>query len=290
VESRPYQWLCGGVTINHHTLSDFRVGHAQALDELFTQVLALLLSKGVVKVKRISHDGTRLRASAGASSFRRGEKLGVLLEQAQAHVEQLRALLDDPERSAGLSAKKKAAKLRAARERRRRVEQALAALPELQAKHQAAAKQAGNGKYGQKLKKNQPRVSTTDPEARVMKMPNGGFASAVNVQLATDTDSRAIVGVDVCNAGSDKGQAPPMRQQVEQRTGQKVKEHLVDGGFLVLEEIDAAEQEGVTLYVPPPKPSDAAKAAGSEYLPKRSDSPAQTHWRQRMAGEEAKVI
>jgi len=129
VESRPYRWLCGGVTINHHTLSDFRVGHAQALDELFTQVLALLVSKGVVKVRRISQDGTRVRASAGASSFRRGEKLAVLLEQAHAHVGQLRALLDDPERWAGLSAKKKAAKLRAARQRQQRVKQALAALP-----------------------------------------------------------------------------------------------------------------------------------------------------------------
>jgi len=289
VESRPYRWLCGGVTINHHTLSDFRVGHAQALDELFTQVLALLVSKGVVKVRRISQDGTRVRASAGASSFRRGEKLAVLLEQAHAHVGQLRALLDDPERSAGLSAKKKAAKLRAARQRQQRVEQALAALPALQAKQQAAAKQAGNGKYGQKLKKNQPRVSTTDPEARVMKMPDGGFAPAMNVQIATDVESRAIVGVDVCNAGSDKGQAPPMRRQVEERTGQKVQEHLIDGGFLVLEEIDAAEQEQVTLYVPPPKPHDPGKA-GSEYLPKKSDSPAQATWRERMAGEEAKVI
>ncbi len=132
VESRPYRWLCGGVTINHHTLSDFRVGHAQALDELFTQVLALLVGKGVVKVRRISQDGTRVRASAGASSFRRGEKLAVLLEQAHAHVGQLRALLDNPERSdfgelsrtAGLSAKSKAAKLRAARQRQQRVKQA----------------------------------------------------------------------------------------------------------------------------------------------------------------------
>jgi len=159
----------------------------------------------------------------------------------------------------------------------------------LQAKQQAAAKQAGNGKYGQKLKKNQPRVSTTDPEARVMKMPDGGFAPAMNVQLATDTESRAIVGVDVCAAGLDKGQAEPMRRQVEERTGQKVEEHLIDGGLLVLEEIDRAAEEQVTLYVPPPAPHDRAKA-GSEYLPKKSDSPAQARWRERMAGEEAKVI
>jgi transposase len=289
VESRPYRWLCGGVTLNHHSLSDFRVGHAAALDELFTQVLAALVEQGLVKVRRIAQDGTRVRACVGASSFRRGQRLEELLEQATAHVAELRALLDDPEKSAGLSAKKKAAKLRAARQRQKRIEAALEVLPQLAAKQQAAIKQAGNGKYGQKLKKNEPRVSTTDPEARVMKMPDGGFAPAVNVQLATDTESRAIVGVEVTGAGSDKGLAEPMRKQVEERSGGKVREHLIDGGFLVLDEIDRAVESGVAVYAPAPKPRDAQKA-GSEYIPKASDSPAQADWRQRMGGEEGKSI
>jgi hypothetical protein len=267
VESRPFRWLCGGVTLNHHSLSDFRVGHATALDELFTQVLAALVEQGLVKVRRISHDGTRVRACAGASSFRRGQRLEQLLDQAKTHVAELRSLLDDPEKSAGLSAKKKAAKLRAGKQRQKRIEAALEVLPKLAARQQAAIKQAGNGKYGQKLKKNEPRVSTTDPEARVMKMPDGGFAPAVNVQLATDTESRAIVGVDVTQAGSDKGQAEPMRQQVEDRTGSKVQEHLMDGGFLVLEEIDRAAQNNVTILAPPPVPRDPSKA-GTQYHPK----------------------
>jgi transposase len=289
VESRPYRWLCGGVTINHHTLSDLRVGHADALDELFTQVLAALVEQGVVKVKRISQDGTRVRAGAGASSFRRGERLEQLLDQAKTHVADLRALLDDPEKSAGLSAKKKAAKLRAGKNRQQRIEAALKVLPELQAKQQAAAKQAGNGKYGQKLKKNQPRVSTTDCEARVMKMPDGGFAPAMNVQLAADTESRAIVGVDVTNGGSDKGQAEPMRKQVEDRTKLKVQEHLIDGGFLILEELDRAAEHDVTIFAPPPAPRDASKA-GTQYTPKATDSPAQVQWRTRMASEDGKTI
>jgi len=289
VESRPYRWLCGGVTLNHHSLSDFRVGHAAALDELFTQVLAALVEQGLVKIHRISQDGTRVRACAGASSFRRGQRLEQLLEQAKRHVAELRSLLDAPEKSAGLSAKTKAAKLRAAQERQQRIEAALQVLPGLAARQQAAVKQAGNGKYGQRLKKNQPRVSTTDPEARVMKMPDGGFAPAVNVQLASDTGSRAIVGVDVTQAGSDKGQAEPMRRQVEDRTGSKVQEHLMDGGFLVLDEIDRAAEAGVTVFAPPPAPRDPSKA-GTQYDPKPSDSPAQAQWRKRMAGDAAKTI
>lgn len=122
-----------------------------------------------------------------------------------------------------------------------------------------------------------------------MKMPDGGFSPAVNVQLASDTESRAIVGVEVTAAGSDKGQAEPMRQQVEERTGCKVQEHLMDGGFLVLEEIDRAAGAGVSVFVPPPEPRQECKA-GTQYDPKSSDTPAQAQWRARMAGEAGKRI
>jgi transposase len=288
-ESRPYRWLCGGVSLNHHTLGDFRVGHREALDELFTQVLAALVGKGLVKVRRISQDGTRVRACAGAASFRGEERLEELLQQAGAHVKELSALLEDPEKSATLSARRKSARRRAARERVRRIEAAAAQLPKLKDKQRQAAKKAGDGGYGKKLKKEQPRVSTTDPDARVMKMGDGGFRPAVNVQLAVDTDSRAVVGVEVSGAGSDKGLAEPMRRQVEDRTGRTVEEHLMDGGFLVLGEIDAAAEEGVTLFVPPTVPRDPAKR-DTRYLPKPGDTEAQAAWRQRMGTEQAKEI
>jgi len=288
-EGKPYRWLCGGVGVNHHTLSDFRVGHAEALDELFTRVIAALAGKGLIKVSRISQDGTRVRACAGAGSFRSEKRLAELLERAKAHVKELRALLDDPERSAGLSARRKAARERAARQRQERLEQAVSALPGLKSKQQEARKRAGNGTYGKKLARNEPRVSTTDPGARVMKMGDGGFRPAVNVQLATDVESRAIVGVDVSDRGSDKGLAEPMRKQVQERTGQKVREHLMDGGFLVMEEIDRAAESQVTVYAPPPKPRDPAKD-GTQYQPKKTDSPAQADWRRRMGGEEGKAV
>jgi transposase len=289
VESKPYRWLCGGVTINHHTLSDFRVGHAQSLDELFTQVLVSLVDKNLVKVHRISQDGTRVRACAGAASFRGEERLNELLKEAQSHVEELSKLLDDPKKSAGLSAKKKAAQRRAARERIKRIDAAVARLPEIKQKQRKAAKQAGDGEYGRRLKKGKPRVSTTDPDARVMKMSDGGFRPATNVQLAVDTESRAIVGVDVSNAGSDKGRAEPMREQVEARTGTKVAEHLMDGGFLVMDEIDTAAKQGVSLFVPPTVPRDPEKL-DTRYDAKPTDSSAQAAWRARMGTDEAKTI
>lgn len=285
-ESKPFQWLCGGVSLNHHTLSDFRVDHGPALDALFTRILATLVEKGLVKVYRISQDGTRVRACAGASSYRREERLQKLLEDAKRHVEDLKKLLEDPAQSAGLSAKQKAARARAARERQQRIEQAIERLPELKQKQQKLAKRKSK-KEKQRLK--EPRASTTDAEATVMKMANGGFNPAVNVQFASDPESRAIVGVDVSGEGNDHHLAEPMRRQVEERTGQKVHEHLVDGGYLVKEEIEqAATQEGVTIYVPPKPPRK--QEPGSEYEAQRGESQVLADWRQRMGSEAGQEI
>jgi transposase len=284
-ESKPFQWLCAGVSLNHHTLSDFRVDHGAALDALFTRVLATLVEKGLVKVYRISQDGTRVRACAGASSYRRQERLQKLLEDAKQHVEELRKLLEDPERSSGLSAKKKAARRRAARERQQRIEQAIERLPALKQKQEKLAKRKSK-KEKERLK--EPRASTTDAEATVMKMANGGFNPAVNVQFATDPESRAIVGVDVSGEGNDHHLAEPMRQQVEERTGQKVHEQLVDGGYLVKEQIEQAASEGVTMYVPPKPPRK--QEPGSEYEAQRGESQVLADWRQRMGSETGQEI
>lgn len=288
---RPYQWLCGGVTVNHHTLSDFRVEHAEAPDGLFTQVMAARVDKGLVKVRRISQDGTRVRACAGAGGFRGEERPSRLLEEAKAHAAEWRALLDDPEKSAAMTARQKAAREHAAREKQARLEAAIARLPELKARQAAAAGKAGSGKYGRRLKENQPRASTTDEDARAMKMGDGGFRPAVNVPLAVDAESRAVVGVDVADAGSDKGLAPPMREQVEARAGRKVEGRLFGGGFVVLEELDGAWEAGVTVYAPVPMPRDPAKAAaGFQFQPKSTDSEAQAEWRRRMGTDAGQKV
>src|SRR5206468_2685651 len=148
-----YRWLCGGVAVNHHTLSDFRVGHAAALDELMTQVLGVMLRQGLVKLERVAQDGMRVRASAGAASFRREKSLQACLEAARAQVERVKAEGEHP--LPGRSARELAAAARAAREREKRVQRALAELPQARAPKSGAAA------------KENARVSTTDPEARV---------------------------------------------------------------------------------------------------------------------------
>jgi transposase len=289
-ESAAFRWLCGGVGVNHRLLSDFRGDHGGALDELFTQVIATLVDKELVRVSRVSQDGVRVRVSAGAGSFRREERLQKLLAESKRHVEELRRQLENPEYSAALSAQQKAARRRAAREKQQRLEQAIAQLPELKRKQAEAAQKAGQGKRGQQIREKEPRASSSDADARVMKMPNGGFNPACNVQLATATESRAIVGVEVSGEGSDSaGLSEPMREQVEQRSGGTVEQHLLDGGYLRMADIERAHEQGVELFVPP-KPARDVRRRGRELEPKAGDRAAVLAWKRRMASAEGKEI
>jgi transposase len=272
VEHLSYQWLCGGVSMNYHTLADFRVNHGELLDGLLTQSVAVLVKEGLVSLDRVAQDGMKVRASAGAASFHRQLTLAESLAEAEAQLAALRAELEsDPSAS---KTRQQAARQRAAEERAQRIRQAQEQLP-----HVAAAKKAAD--------RDQARASTTDPDARVMKMADGGFRPAFNVQLETATDSQIITGVEVVNSGGDQGKMAPMIEQHEQRYDEPAKEHLVDGGFAKKEDIDAAAAHGTTVYAPVMKPKDPER---DPHTPRKDDSQAVADWRQRMATPEAKEI
>jgi transposase len=270
-----FLWICGGVSLNYHTINDFRVNHEEALDNLLTQLIAALLSADLISVERISDDGTRQRTGAGRNSFKTAATLAEHLEEARAHVEAMKKQADDP----AMSAQRQSALKRAARERMERLEKAI---EEVKKVEEAKAQQKA------KPSKNQPaKASETDPEARQMRMPGGGTAPAYNIQFAVATLGRAIVGVIATNAGSDVHQSQPMREQVEERTGHKVLEHLVDGGFIGLEAVEQSAAAGTTMYAPVPEPR---KEGVDRYQPKKTDSDEVAAWRQRMGTAEAQTI
>ena len=264
-----YRWICGGVSVNHHSLSDFRVGHGEALDELFTQVLAVLMADDLVTLSRVAQDGTRARASAGAASFHRKKKLKKCLQLAREQVREVKKQADD----GSVAAREQAARERAARERTQRVAHALEELKKVQATKATAKEKA------------EARASSTDPEARVMKMADGGFRPAFNIQLATTTEEKVIVGVDVTNVGSDQGQVQPMLEQIQERTGERPAEVLVDGGYCKLKEIDAVQTSGTKVYCPEPKHRDGSEGG----VPREGDSEQIAEWRERMASPEGKA-
>ncbi len=267
-----YRWILGGVSVNHHSLSDFRVQHEEFLDQVLTQSVAVLMEQKLVTLNRVSQDGIRVRASAGAASFRRQSSLERCLQEAQEQVERLRAELEkDPEAT---NRRQTAARQRAAEDRQHRVKAALAQMAEVAAKKPAE-------------KKDQARVSTTDAEARVMKMGDGGFRPAYNGQFSVDAETQIVVGVDVSNSGSDQGQLVPMLEQLEERYEVIPPESLVDGGFAGLKDIEKASELGTTVYAPVAKPKDKTR---DPYVPLSTDSPAIAQWRQRMGTPEAKEI
>jgi transposase len=276
--SDPYRWLCGTVPVNYHMLNDFRVDHEAALKDLLTQMLAVLIHGGLVTISRIAQDGTRVRAGAGANSFKRRATIERALQQAQAHLEIIQR---QAERAEDATERRCASQARAAQRKIDRMKRALGELTKLEeAKAQQKAKPTRD---------KPPRASITDPEARFMRMSDGGNRPAFNVQLAVDTQSRAIVGVEVTNAGSDAGLAEPMREQIQERTDEAVQAQLLDGGFVKLEDLDraAAAEPPVTIYMPVPKPR---KAGTDPHQPKATDSAAVGQWRERMGTAQAKAI
>jgi transposase len=280
-ESLPYKWLCGGVSINYHMLSDFRSSGGDKWDELLTQTVAVLLEADLVTMDRVAQDGMRVRASAGSSSFRRRGRLEECLDEAREQVATLKQLAEEDAEE--LTRRQRAARERAARERQERIEEALRQRDELQKQRQASAKKNGR-------KVDEARASTTDPEARNMKFADGGYRPGYNVQFATDTESGLIVGVEVTNAGTDGDELPPMLDQLDQRYERVPPEALVDGGFATVGAIDKAVQRGCTVYAPI-REEEKQRAEGRDpHAPKKRDSDAVAQWRIRMGTEAAKLI
>ncbi|HEX8375871.1 MAG TPA: IS1182 family transposase [Geminicoccaceae bacterium] len=289
-----FEWLCGGVGMNHTTLADFRVAHGAVLERLLSDSFAAMLKTGHASLERVAQDGMRVRAAAGAASFRRRASLERCRAEATAEVARLRAELDaDP---GVVSRRQAAARLRAAAERERRVAAALAVAEQLAAKRQGDQRphdedplRPGDGPAGEAAAKSppEPRVSTTDAAARVMKMPDGGFRPAFNLGFASDPRSGMIAAVTLDNSGSDKGQLRPMSERLAVAYGQRPGEHLVDGGFTKLADIEALAAAGVAVFAPVPKPRVAAR---DPHAPRPGDGPGVAAWRQRMGSEVAKTV
>jgi transposase len=229
-----YQWLSGLAPINYHTLSDFRVKHKEALDALFIEVLGLLSAEGLISLERVMHDGSKVKACASGDTFRREERIRVHLELAREQVEQM----GDPRAAEEVSPRVTKARQRAAREKKERLELALREMEKIRATKSSQAE------------RQEVRVSMTDPEARVMKQSDGGYAPSYNVQISTDGKEKAIVGVGVSQCGSDYEELVPAEEKVEETMGRAPEQMVTDGGFVSRENILAMKGKGIDFIGP----------------------------------------
>lgn len=267
-----FMWICGNVGVNRKLLNDFRICHPEALKKVMVETIAILQHNDLIDFQRVSQDGMRLRANAGKGSFRRKETLKELLDQAKKEVEKVFQDDDDDD-----SSQQQASKRRAAEDRQRRLEAALE-------EHKTLSEQREKRRKGDGEK---TRVSTTDPEARNMKMSDGGYRPALNVQAATLNGSRIIVGIEVTNNGTDSRQMKPMLDQIESDFGERPREILADGGYNSRDDVTEVEQSNTKVYSPVRK---TRKAGEDPYARKRGDTDEVACWRERMKTEEAQAI
>jgi transposase len=242
------QWLTGMEEVNHHTLSDFRVKDKEAQDDLFKQVLGRLSAEGLTDLKRVAQDGTKIRAQASGNSFRREETLREHLKLAEEQIQAMGSADCEDCNQRVIQAKQ-----RAIREKRQRLELAVEELK----KFQEQEKQKANG----------PRASETDPEARVMKQPDGGFAPSYNVQICTEASNKIIVAVETTQAGNDYDELAHGIDRVEANTGRTPEQMMVDGGYIKNGNIEEAAQRGIDLIGP------VAETNAEASLKKRGLSP-----------------
>jgi transposase len=229
VEHDPaFQWLTGMEPISAHTLSDFRVDHGEALRELFVQVLGLLSAEGLVTLERVMQDGTKVRACAASSEFRTKSRIQQHLQIAEEAVEALEAISEEE-----CSRQMQRARERAVREKRERLAAAAQEFDKLQA-----------------AKSTVERVSTTDPDARVMKHADGAIAPSDNVQVVTDARHSLIVDIDVTQAGSDYRQLVPAMERVRETMQKAPTQVVVDGGYVSGDNIVAMAARGIDLVAP----------------------------------------
>ena len=280
LEHVAFQWLCGEVRVNYHTLSDFRTDHKNELDDLLTQSVAILMKQGLVELKRVAQDGTKVRANAGTSSFRREKTLREYLKEAEDHLASIqREINADPmQHISQIEARRR----RTITERKNKAEEAIKELANF--RREISENKARYSKKEIEKKVEGARISKTDPEARKMKMANSGFSPAYNVQFATDAGSQVIVGVDVINAGFDYGQIVPMMRQLFKRYGKMASEWLADPGYRKIDDIEKATilNKSCKIYIP------LMESQGGKTSTKESTEAQE--WRQRMEQKEAKVI
>lgn len=271
----PYMWVCGGVSVNYHRLSDFRVDHGDLLERILIDSIAVLIHNNLITLETVGQDGMRVRASAGSRSFRRQGSLAEARQKAQAHVDQLNESGPDPSAHRGRS---EAAKKRAASEKLARIEQAQAEMEDMQQKYRQRCGE----------QRSEPRASTTDPEARRTKMSDGGTRPAMNVQFASDGDAQMVIAVDVSSQGSDSGLMEPMHAKIKGDYGQTPDKYLVDGGFTHRQDVTKLEADGTQVYAPLYQEKKQLEQGKDPYAGKPGDSVEMAAFRARMGTPEAK--
>ncbi len=234
-ENDAYRWLTGGVSVNYHTIADFRTHNTKELEELFAQCLAVLVNENLIDPARIGVDGTKIRAKAKSSRFHRKNKLERYLKAATRHIQEIdRQFQENPD----LIDKKVKAEKKRALQRQEKCKKALSTLEELQGKKK-------------RLEKNQVRVSITEPEARVMRFGgSGAFAPAYNVQIAASLGTDVILAINPTQNHDDSRGLLKIMKSVKKNIKKMPQLVVTDEGYSTFTNLKYMNRLKIEHYTP----------------------------------------
>lgn len=285
-EHHAYIWICGGASVNYHTLSDFRTKNNEKFIKVLQESVAIMWKTGTFDSSEIAQDGTRIRADAGKGSLKRETRIDAYLDEAALLIKRLeKELKANP---SAYSLRQRAAKERATQERKEKLEKAKQEMAIYKKNREEECKR--NNKKLSPEDKDNLQVSITDPECRNMRNATGGFNLAYNVQFATTAKGKVIVGVDVVNT-QDSGTLVPMVNQVRENLAQAgcpmASKWTADSAYANKNDVDLAFEQcpDVTFYGPP---------MGNQHVDglteREGDSEGMKQLRKRMSTEEGKEI
>jgi transposase len=277
-----YKWICGGISVNRTSLAEFRSQNPRKFDELLTSCLAVMVKFGLINDADFSQDGTKIKANAGYNSFHREDTLKKTEAKLMDYISQLKI---ERKKNPSVYEKRKMAE---AVEKQNRVRAALRNLEETRClRINNGIKNSDKPTEDELLK---VRASITDPDVRKMKMGDGGFRLAYNVQFATGLDSRVIYGVHVVQT-LDPGTPPTVMAQVSERLKKinlsAIKNWIADCAYSAKIDIEtAALLFPNCCYYAPPK----LKAGLDPTKENKKDGEAVKKWRKMINSETIKEI
>ena len=249
-EDVAFRVLAAGNQPDFRTISDFRKLHLKALEELFQQVLRLVLEVGALKLGRVALDGSKVKANASkhkAMSYGRMEETEKRLrKEVQELLKQAEAADEEEDKRYGRErqGEELPEELQRRETRIARIQEAKKALEE-----RAREKAESEGK-DRKEAKPEPKAqyNFTDPESRIMKGADG-FVQGYNTQVAVEPIFQLIVGQAVTQAANDKQQMVPLIKATERQSGQKPEEILADSGYCSDNNLKYLEKKEIEGFV-----------------------------------------
>ncbi len=270
-DSVAFRYISANTHPDHDTIATFRKRFLKELSKLFVQILSIAQEMGVLKVGKVSLDGTKVKANASkhkALSYGHATKLQKQLEDEVAILLRKAKTADNEEDNDGMNIPDEIARrqdrlevIKAAKEKieqraNERHKQELQEYDEKIKKREAKEKLTGKrtgGKKPQPPKSKEPnpkdQVNLTDEESRIMPVSGGGYMQAYNAQASVEHDSRLIVHQHVTQNVNDKKEVLPTLQWFKDNPTLLPSAMLADAGYYSDENVKLCEDKKITPYI-----------------------------------------